>query len=250
VPTDLALAAAAAKGLLHLAERHGGGALVVFVRILRSCIMEMVDPEGYGLEGLDGLDGMGVRKKKKPARERGERDEYLCSTQSALNALNLNMRRIPLRCYVPTVVVKLVSDLQWELPFGCSAISVSRSMLSRIRLTLAEKGSRGSSTQPVQCDSETFQWALTVTITRIGLSRSIAPQSGAAGMSPRVAFLKRSGRTLGPRGAPERRASPSVVITEFPKIICDRTSEVTESVQATLCALSGYNVIFSRWYSR
>jgi hypothetical protein len=104
--------------------------------------------------------------------------------------------------------------------------------------------------QPVQCDSETFQWALTVTITRIGLSRSIAPQSGAAGMSPRVAFLKRSGRTLGPRGAPERRASPSVVITDFPKIICDRTSEVTESVRATLCALSGYNVIFSRWYSR
>jgi hypothetical protein len=87
VPADLALAAAAAERLLHLAERHGDGALIVFVRILRPCIVEMVNIDGYGLESLDGLDGMSVRKKKKPARER-ERDEYLClrdalSTHSA-----------------------------------------------------------------------------------------------------------------------------------------------------------------------
>jgi hypothetical protein len=92
VPADLALAAAAAEGLLHLAERHGNGALVVFVRISRSRIMEMVSLEDYGLEGFDGLDGMSVRRKKRPASERRTRRILM-----SLNALDLNMRRVPLR---------------------------------------------------------------------------------------------------------------------------------------------------------
>jgi hypothetical protein len=73
VPADLALAAAAAERLLHLSERHGGGALVVLVRNLRPFLVEMVNLKGYELDGLNGLDGMSVRKKKEPARERRTR---------------------------------------------------------------------------------------------------------------------------------------------------------------------------------
>jgi hypothetical protein len=104
VPANLALAAA--EVLLHLAECHGGGALVIFVRMLSSWILKIVGLEGCGLEGLDGLDGMSVRKKKRTC-ERARRTQILipwgaCATRSQRvhpqHAQNLTEMLGPDRC--------------------------------------------------------------------------------------------------------------------------------------------------------